>query len=208
MRAQSLNRLTTVLLTILLALTLSPLVLMFYTSFKPGGTLAKPVSDLLMAETATLKPGESLRFPLGQDMRKFSTLTFTLEKEGAVNVILGLIDIRGYQTLLPLERYLDPAASRQKVSIPLSDFDLSALNPHVPEKTAEELVFSSQEGGGQIVLKEARLVFRRFTFINYIDVWISGAFGRYLFNSALITCCVVLGNLIFASMAGYIFARK
>ena len=208
MREQTLNRTTLLLLTLLLALTLYPLVMMFYTSFKPGGTLTKSASDILIVKSAALRPGETLRFPLSQDMRKFSTLSLTLEKGPAVGgAVVALSDIRGRETLLPLERYMNQKTGQQKISIAVSDFTLSTLNPNVPEKTAEELIFSLREGK-EMVLKDVRLTFRRWTFINYIDVWVSGAFGRYLFNSALITLCVVLGNLLFASMAGYIFARK
>ena len=41
-----------------------------------------------------------------------------------------------------------------------------------------------------------------------MDVLVSGFFGRYFLNSVLITVIVVLGNLLFASMVGYAFARK
>ena len=198
------RRVALVCLTLLLAMTLFPLFLMFYTSFKSGGMLGRPASDLLLAPAAALKPGETLRFPLGQDMRKFLTLSFAADPKQKVVGTVGLVDVEGRRATLPLDRYLgDPT-----VEIPLKDFDLSKLNPKVPEKTAEELFFSLQEGKGPLALKEVRLTLRRFTPINYSDVWTSGAFGRYLFNSTLIAGCVVLGNLVFASMAGYVFARK
>ncbi len=47
-----------------------------------------------------------------------------------------------------------------------------------------------------------------FTLINYIEVWNSGLFGRYFFNSLLVSGSITAGNLLFCSMAGYFFARQ
>jgi multiple sugar transport system permease protein len=46
------------------------------------------------------------------------------------------------------------------------------------------------------------------TFQNYRDVWAAGPFGRYFLNSAVVAAVVVAGNLLFASMVGYAFARR
>jgi multiple sugar transport system permease protein len=46
------------------------------------------------------------------------------------------------------------------------------------------------------------------TLENYRDVWASGPFARYFLNSALVATVVVAGNLLFASMTGYVLARK
>jgi multiple sugar transport system permease protein len=43
---------------------------------------------------------------------------------------------------------------------------------------------------------------------NYIDVWKSGPFARYFFNSVVVSVIVVFGNLLFASMVGYGIARR
>ena len=42
---------------------------------------------------------------------------------------------------------------------------------------------------------------------NYGDVFERVNFGRFLFNSILITSCIVLGGLVVNSLAGYAFAR-
>jgi multiple sugar transport system permease protein len=44
-------------------------------------------------------------------------------------------------------------------------------------------------------------------FRNYIDVLNAGNWGRYFFNSALVTIIVVVFSLIINSMAGFVFAR-
>jgi multiple sugar transport system permease protein len=43
---------------------------------------------------------------------------------------------------------------------------------------------------------------------NYHEVWESGRFGRYLWNSAIVAAVVVAGNLAFASLAGHALARS
>lgn len=43
---------------------------------------------------------------------------------------------------------------------------------------------------------------------SYADVWNSGLFGRYFFNSVFVALCVTCGNLIFCSLTGYFFARQ
>jgi multiple sugar transport system permease protein len=49
---------------------------------------------------------------------------------------------------------------------------------------------------------------RQFSFRNYVDVWNSGLFGRYFFNSLFISVVVTASNIVFCSMAGYFFARQ
>ncbi len=44
-------------------------------------------------------------------------------------------------------------------------------------------------------------------FAHYAEVWQSGRFGRYLWNSVLVAAVVVAGNLVFAAMAGHALAR-
>lgn len=46
------------------------------------------------------------------------------------------------------------------------------------------------------------------TLQNYKDVFKSGPFPRYIFNSFFVAISVTLGNMIFCSLAGYVFARK
>lgn len=43
---------------------------------------------------------------------------------------------------------------------------------------------------------------------NYRDILASGPFARYILNSAVVAAAVVLGNLLFAAMVGYAFARR
>ena len=49
---------------------------------------------------------------------------------------------------------------------------------------------------------------KTFSFGNYVEVWNSGLFGRYFFNSLIVSIAVTAGNIVFCSMAGYFFARQ
>ena len=250
------NRFIIGILTSLVIVTLAPLVLMFYGSLKPGGTLDRPVREITVAtfdygttnaiggaymtestgsskvsfDFSSVTPedqeGRSLLISyqkaLGApcaflthirlDMRKFKTLAFLVKGEkGGESFRIGLRDILGNETTLPLRKFLPQGITQgwQKVVIPAGRFDLSRLNPPLPEKIAEELFFEfDQPGSGKVYLDDIHLTFKRFTLTNYVDVLVSGFFGRYFLNSVLITVIVVLGNLLFASMVGYAFARK
>ena len=52
-----------------------------------------------------------------------------------------------------------------------------------------------------------QLIPREPTFQNFITVWQSNPFGRYLFNSTLVSVLTVALNLIFCSLAAYPLAR-
>jgi multiple sugar transport system permease protein len=62
------------------------------------------------------------------------------------------------------------------------------------------------EGSG--LIGPAALLPSGLTLQNYRDVWVAGSFGRYFLNSTLVALAVVAGNLIFAAMVGYAFARR
>lgn len=192
----------------LTSLTCLPLLLMFYGSLKPAGTLEKPLKDFSLTafqENRSLIDGKTVFVsPLRMDMRKFKTLEVVVkgEKSGG-QLLIRLRDILGNETTV--SRSI--TTEWQRLSIPMHRFLLQKLNPPLPEKVAEELwIIADAESG--ISLKEARFTFKPWTFLNYKDVLVSGFFGRYFFNSLFITLVVVFGNLLFAPMVGYAFARK
>ncbi len=51
------------------------------------------------------------------------------------------------------------------------------------------------------------LIPKHFNFINYYDAMLRGNWGRYFFNSLLVTVVTTLVSLVINSMAGYAFAR-
>jgi multiple sugar transport system permease protein len=65
----------------------------------------------------------------------------------------------------------------------------------------------SVKSGGSAFGSLADLVPRHLTAENYADVMSKGPFARYFFNSTLVVALVVVGNIVFASMAAYALAR-
>ncbi len=241
-------------LTVMLVLTLLPLVLMFYTSMKPTGTLFQRIEEVLVADfeigstnsiggpimvsaegtskvQISFYPAEPvlrqnrrmvIRYEkgdgparwvtrVGQDMRKFSYLEFKVKGEiGGEDFTLELADVKGRSASLGIQRFLRGGlkTSWETVRIPMKAFNLSMLSPNLPERQAEELALSFNEGAGTVYLDDIRFVFRKWTLNNYWDVLVSGPFGRYSVNSFGIALAVTLGNLLFSTMVGYAFARR
>jgi multiple sugar transport system permease protein len=241
-------------LTVMLILTLIPLMLMFYTSAKTGGTLFESTKDIAVAnfdigttnsiggpiatrqtenalitfeylpgpteggrfvevKSDTSKGGEAIFWTrLGQDMRKFKTIEFDARGlSGNEKFLVGLEDVRGRYIEVPIEKYTDGGLSTswQRIVIPLTDFKLKNINPELREKNAENFYIKFNKPGVDVIqIDNVKFNFKSFTLDNYTDVLISGPFGRYFFNSILITFFVVFGNIIFSSMVGYAFARK
>lgn len=243
-----------VILTIMLIMTMVPLMLMFYTSVKTGGTLFESVKEILVADfdigaansiggpistrqtelsTITLqhisdkitsgrflqinvdttKAGEAVFWTrIGQDMRKFKEIEFYCRGlSGGEKFLVGIEDVKGRYTELPVDNYIKGGikTSWQKITIPLEDFNLQKIGSEFKEKTAENFYIRFNEPQvATIQIDNIKFKFKKLTLDNYVDVLISGPFGRYFFNSILITFCIVLGNILFSSMVGYAFARK
>ena len=254
MRERILIAVAVVVLTVMLVMTLAPLILMFYTSLKPTGTLFQRAEQVLVADfelgalnsiggpitveaggtskvdmvfvPAEPSPGQSrfleIHYTKGdepvrwltrvaQDVRKFSFLTFRVRGAvGGESFTVDLTDVKGRQTSLNIQQFLRGGLTTQweTVRIPIEMFNLNMLSPGLPERQAEDLVFSFDEGTGTIQLDDVKLVFRQWTFNNYWDVLFSGPFGRYAVNSFGISLAVTLGNLLFSTMVGYAFARR
>lgn len=161
----------------------------------------------------TLKGGEAIFWTrIGQDVRKFKQIEFYCRGlSSGEKFMVGIEDVKGRFTEVPIERYISGGlkTSWQKIAIPFSDLNLSAIGKEFREKTAENFYLKFNKPGVQVIqLDNIRFKFKKFTFDNYTDVLISGPFGRYFFNSIFITFCIVGGNILFSSMVGYAFARK
>ena len=69
------------------------------------------------------------------------------------------------------------------------------------------MITTSFKTSAQIFTWPPEWIPRPFTWKNYIDATIFFPFFRYLLNTAFITICTVIGQLITCSMGGYAFAR-
>lgn len=143
-----------------------------------------------------------------QDMRKFSRLKFYLKTESEdLSLRVDLTDTAGNRASLKIDKYLERDKKNvwQEIIIPIKEFDLKKIDAKLVENLS--LVFD-EAGVGKVYLDDITLSFKNVTLINYIDVLVSGPFGRYFLNSILISIVVTFGNLLFGSMVGYAFARK
>lgn len=210
MRPGWVNTTVILLLLALVGFTLTPLFLMFYTSFKPAGTLTKEVDEITLAESFQIK--DALKIKLRQDVRKFSDITFLAKgARGGEYFEILLSDIHGNSCSVDPIKYLKKNCltnNWQRISVPVSDFDIKTLNPGLPEKVAETITIKLKNRGGTVFIDQLTIKAKRFTLANYIDVLISGYFGRYFFNSALIAIIITIGNVFLCTLTGYAFARK
>ena len=70
------------------------------------------------------------------------------------------------------------------------------------------LLASLTSGANQLGLEAMIPKWSQLTLNNYYQVWGEGNFGRYFFNSMVVTLTITLFNLIFDSMAAYALARR
>jgi multiple sugar transport system permease protein len=70
------------------------------------------------------------------------------------------------------------------------------------------MVSISLKGEGSVLASLADLIPSRPTLDHYAEIVSAGPFGRYFLNSTVVVAFVVLGNVIFASMAAYAIARS
>lgn len=194
---------------VFIILTLTPLVLMFYTSFKPVGTLTKEAREVKLLPKNESKNIWSLR--LNQDVRKFSTVNLLVKgSRGGEQFKIIFHDISGRTCAVDSSRYLKNGLSQHTaiLRIPAKDFSIHTLNPGLPEKIAEFITIRPNNRDDYIFINELTLDIKRFTLANFVDVLTSGHFGRYFFNSTLIAIIITLGNIFFCTLVGYTFARK
>ena len=70
------------------------------------------------------------------------------------------------------------------------------------------MILTSLKSSGSIITNISQLFTGKFTFQNYVDVWVDDSFGKYFVNSLIVTIFIIIGNVIFDSMAGYVLSRK
>lgn len=204
------NLIVVLLLITLVLFTLTPLFLMLHTSLKPLGTLTKEIKEVRLTPKREIL--DVWQVKLNQDIRNFSSLSLLIKgSRGGEEFEICLYDIQGRSCAVDSGRYLKKGLSRdwQRFLIPISDFNIKILNLGLPEKVAESIAIRLKDKGkGAIFIDEITLKAKRFTLANYVDVLISGYFGRYFFNSFLIAIIITIANIFFCTFVGYAFARK
>jgi multiple sugar transport system permease protein len=196
------------LLIAMVIVTLTPLALMFYTSLKPVGTLTKEIREIALPVHNEIRRAAFTK--INQDIRKFSHFSFIAKGGmGGENFEITLCDIQGKCCSLNSSKYLKNGLTTdwQRVAIPIKDFNIKALNLGLPEKVVEDAVIRVKDGD-TIFIQGLTLAAKRITFANYLDVFISGYFARYFFNSLFIAIIITIGNIFLCTIVGYTFARK
>jgi len=73
---------------------------------------------------------------------------------------------------------------------------------------AVEMIFLTGERRGKTTtVPPERIVWRRLLWSNYLKAWLSAPFGRYFFNSIVMSLGVTLGQVLTSALAAYAFAR-
>ena len=70
------------------------------------------------------------------------------------------------------------------------------------------MVSISVKGEGSVLARLSDLIPREPTLENYAEILSQGPFARYFLNSTVVVAFVVVGNIVFASMAAYAIARS
>ncbi|MBI4335233.1 MAG: carbohydrate ABC transporter permease [Candidatus Omnitrophica bacterium] len=204
-RPDIINSAVVLLLTVLVVTTLAPLFLMLHTSLKPAGTLTKKIKEITLASGKEIEGALSVK--LRQDIRRFSAVSLFV-RGGGFEIILS--DIQGRTTSVKSDKYAGTQAKNglRNITIPVSDFNIRALNLGLPEKVVESVIIRLEDKKTVLFIDSLSLKAKRATLANYKDVLTSGHFKRYFFNSFLIALIITIGNIFFSTVVGYAFARK
>lgn len=115
----------------------------------------------------------------------------------------------GFKDIYNNEKYkvfsIDHANRWVNKQILLRDIKMDGLHR---ENITQFYIKITRPSSGVFKIKKIVFKYRPFTVSNFRDVILTASFGRYLVNSALISLIVMLGNIIFSTMAGFAFAWK
>lgn len=227
-------------LTVLLILSLIPLVMTVITSFIPEGDLFNITKEVELSDfelpsfflTKKLFPIGSEKFDtvdgdnnsgkvlqldikdgitgimlnVGDvDIKKIKDFTFDINTSQKIKVFyLGFKDVEGTQEFIPTEiTYVPGEWSTAVVHVKPDRYSM----PDTEHINFVGLKFEF-ENNEKLFIDNVTLRYRFPTLWNYKNVLQQNDFARYMLNSAIVSVCHVLGNLIFCSMVAYVFARK
>jgi multiple sugar transport system permease protein len=139
------------------------------------------------------------------DLNKIKEFTFSLNTSQKIKTFyLGFKDVQGMQEFLPAElTYVSGKWNNAIVHVNADKYvvvDKEHLN-----FVGLKFEFENNE---KILIDNVTLRYKFPTLWNYKNVLQQNDFARYMLNSAIVSACHVFGNLIFCSMAAYVFARK
>jgi len=144
-----------------------------------------------------------LIIPLKQNLNNFEQFTISIETSFP-SYIIGFIDTYGNQTSKVI--ISEPNSVKNKITcINLKNFQLNKIN----STNISEIYLSFNSTKSQFLrISKISLFYKLFTFANFKEVLLSASFGRYFLNSTVISLFVMLGNILFSTMAGFAFSWK
>ncbi|QTA38737.1 carbohydrate ABC transporter permease [Thermosipho ferrireducens] len=206
----------------LLLVSLFPMIAMFYTAVIPSGNLTRVIKERYINDFETkymiylrrkVKSGgkisivkespESTKSILVErdvtlladklDMRVAKYVEFWVKGKGSFSV--EILDAFGKSTVKTFSGNDEWRKYRIKYN------EMKYINL----KYVSKIIFRFD---GKHYLDDVKLVYKFPAFLNFISVLKEDMFGRYIFNSFLVSSVVVLGNMIFSTMVAYAFARR
>jgi len=143
-----------------------------------------------------------------KDLRRMETLTFWLKPGDPElkNWFVKFEDIDGNFVCVPFT--LEPNTSWQKVSIAKNKIDTDLVNLKYVSGISIVNDNAQINSGKNVYFDDINVKNKYPTLLNYVIVWLEDMFGRYILNSVIVSGSIVLGNLLFASMVAYAFARR
>ena len=130
-------------------------------------------------------------------------LDFYVKADNLNNFSLQFYDIDDNNTNIDINLNDNPN-KWQKISINSKDIKTN----NIDLKHITKIIFLFNTKNATIYLDDFKIIYKFPTFLNFVNVWKENMFGRYIFNSFIITIAVVIGNIIFSTMVAYAFARR
>jgi multiple sugar transport system permease protein len=143
-----------------------------------------------------------------KDLRRMETLSFWLKPEDKAlsSWFVKFEDIDGNYYSIPFS--LEPDTTWQKVTVNKKKIDTNLVNLKYISSISIINDNNSINSKTQVYFDDIKIKNQYPTLLNYVIVWLEDMFGRYILNSVIVSGSIVLGNLLFASMVAYAFARR
>lgn len=143
-----------------------------------------------------------------KDLRRMETLSFWLKPEDKAlsSWFVKFEDIDGNYHSIPFS--LEPDTTWQKVTVNKKKIDTNLVNLKYVSCISIINDNNSVNSKTHVYFDDIKIKNQYPTLLNYVIVWLEDMFGRYILNSVIVSGSIVLGNLLFATMVAYAFARR
>lgn len=140
--------------------------------------------------------------PFKQNLRNFDHLSLDITTT-APSFVIGFTDVNNHNVVTKFS--ISAPVTNNELIIPMNSFDLSKVDT---SNIKNVFILITEPVSGTVTIEKLRFTYALFTLSNFKDVLSTAFFGRYFINSAFISIMVMLGNIIFSTMAGFAFASR